>query len=120
MLQELCYLKGDVFEPCRYHGVLFWNDVTVDWLSVGTLFDTFIATGVRMRAHGLIYPLFVSQEMWFGMLYVCSAKGEWVEHGIEEHEVRDDNNLQVSFRLGEAPMWHIKLPLSKSGSLLRG
>ena len=32
---------------------------------------------------------------------VCSAKEEWVENGAEGHEIRDDNDLQVGFRLGE-------------------
>ena len=41
-----------------------------------------------MLARGLVYPLFVAQTTWFGMPDVCSAKGEWVEHGIEGHEVK--------------------------------
>ena len=50
---------------------------------------------------------------------VCSAKGDWVKHGTEDHEVRNGNNVQEGFRLGKAPMWHIKLPLSKVRPLLR-
>ena len=44
---------------------------------------------------------------------------EWVEHGTKDHEVPNDNNIYMEFRLGETPMWHIKLPSSKGGSLLR-
>ena len=51
---------------------------------------------------------------------VCSAKGEWAKHGIEDHEECDSKNVQVRFRLGEEPMGHIKLLLSKGESLIRG
>ena len=104
----------------RYHDILLQNDVTVDWLSVHTLFGTCCAPGVRMGACGLVYLLFVAQSMWCSMPEVCSAKGEWVEHGIESHKVQDGDNIYVGFRLGEAPMGHIKLLLSKYGPLLRG
>ena len=73
-----------------------------------------------MRACGLVYPLFVFQTTWFCMPDVCNAKGEWVEHGIEGHEVRDSNNVQVRFRLGEKPMGHMNLLLSMGGSLIKG
>ena len=73
----------------RYHGVLLWNDVTVDWLCLGTWFGTFSAAGARMRARGLVYPLFVAETTWFGMTDVCNAKGEWGEHGIADHEICD-------------------------------
>ena len=85
------------------HGVLLWNDVTVVWSSVCAWFGTCSAPGAGMQAHGLVYPLFVVQTMWFGMPNVCSAKGEWVEHGIEGHEVHDSNNVQVRLRLGRNP-----------------
>ena len=42
-----------------------------------------------------------------------------MEHGIEGHEVCDSNNVQVHFRLGEEPMGHMKLLLSKGGPLIR-
>ena len=77
----------------RRHGVLLWSDVTVNWSSVCTWFGTCSAPGARMRARRLVYPLFVTQTTWFGMPNICSAKGEWVEHGIEGHEVRDSNNV---------------------------
>ena len=37
----------------------------------------------------------------------CGAKGELVEYGIEDHEVRQGNNVYVGFSLGKAPMWHV-------------
>ena len=51
---------------------------------------------------------------------VCSAKREWVENGIENHEAPYGNKEKEGFKLGEAHMWHVKLPFSKYGSLLRG
>ena len=62
-----------------------------------------------MLTRGFVYPLFVAQTMWFGMCDVCSVKGEWVEHGIEGHEVCGSNNKQVHFRLGEEPVGYTKL-----------
>ena len=46
-----------------------------------------------MWARGLVYPLLVARTTWFGMPAVCSAKGEWVEHGVECHEMRDGINV---------------------------
>ena len=69
--------------------------------------------GARMGACGFVYPLFVAQTTWFGMPNVFTAKGEWVEPGIEGHEVCDSKNVQVRYRLGEEPMEHIKLLLPK-------
>ena len=77
----------------RYHVVLLWDGVVGDWLSVGTWFGTCCAPGARMQTRGLVYQLFVAQTAWFGMPDVCSAKGEWVEHGVECHEIRDDTNV---------------------------
>ena len=104
----------------RCHGVLLWNAVTVDWSSVCTFFRTCSAPGARMWACGLVYPLSVARTTWFGMSEVCSLKREWVEHGNKGHEVRDSNNVQVRFRLGEEPMGHMKILLSKVWSLIRG
>ena len=42
-----------------------------------------------MRARSLAYPLLVFQTTLFRMPDVCRAEGEWVEHGIKKHEVRD-------------------------------
>ena len=72
--------------PC----VLLWNAFTVDWLNVGMWFGTFSALGGRMR---LVHPLFVAQTTWFGIPDVCSAKGEWPEQGIQDHEVRNSNDV---------------------------
>ena len=60
----------------RYRGVLLWNDVTVDWLSVGSWFGTFSAPGAGLRACGLVRLQFVAQTMWFSMPGVCGSKGE--------------------------------------------
>ena len=85
-----------------------------------TWFGACSGPGTRMQACGLVYPLLVAQTTWFGMPNVCSAKGEWVEHGIECHEVRGSKNIQVRYRLGEEPMGHMKLLLSKGEYLIRG
>ena len=89
----------------------------VDWSSVGTWFGTCSAPSTTMRACSLVYPLFVAQTTWFGTSDFCSAKGEWVEYSIEGHEIRDGNNVW-GFRLGEAPIRHMKLLLAKGASLL--
>ena len=34
ILQELGYLKVASLSHIRYHGVLLWNEMAVDWLSV--------------------------------------------------------------------------------------
>ena len=104
----------------RCYGELLWNDVTVDSSSVGPWFGTCSALGVRMQAPCLVYPLFIAQTTWFGMPDVCSTKGEWFEHSLKGHEIRDGNNIWVGFRLVEAPMGHMLLLLSKCGSLSRG
>ena len=104
----------------RCHRILLRNDVTVDWSSVCACFGTCSAPGARMRARGLVYPLFVTQTTWFGMPNVCSAKEDWVERGIEGHEVRDNNNVQVRLRLREEPMGNTKLLLPKGRFLIRG
>ena len=77
----------------RYHGVLLWNEVTVDWLILSKWFGTFSALDWRMRARGLLSSLFVAQTTWFGIPDVCNAKGEWAEHGIKNHEVHNGNNI---------------------------
>ena len=74
----------------RYHGVLLWNGIAGDCLSLGKWVGKCCAPGARMRARGLVYPLFVAQTTQFGMPHICSAKGEWVEHGVKCHEIRRD------------------------------
>ena len=80
-----------------YHGVLLWNETRIDWLSLSISFGTFSCLGTRMRTRGLVCPLFV--------------EAKWVRNGVEDHEVRDGNDVQVGFRLVKAPMWVIKSPL---------
>ena len=43
-----------------------------------------------------------------------------MEHGVKGHEVCDSKNLKVRYGLGEKPMGHKKLLLSKGVSLIRG
>ena len=49
----------------------------------------------------------MAQTTWFGMSDVSSAKREWVEHGVEDHEVHDSNNVEVRFTLRKEPMGHM-------------
>ena len=58
----------------RYYDFLLWNEVTVDWLSVGKWFGTFSALGARMQARELVHPLFVAQTNWFGIPDVYNVK----------------------------------------------
>ena len=60
---------------------------------MGMCLGTCCTPGTRMWACGLVYPLFVAQTIWFGMPDVCSVKGEWVEHGVECHEICDSINI---------------------------
>ena len=91
-MKKLGYLKGVVFKPYKisFYGMILQ---LISWLHMSTWFGTFSAPGVRIRAGGLVYPLSVAQTMWFGMPNFCSTKEEWVEHGIEDHEVDDSNNV---------------------------
>ena len=77
----------------RYHGVLLWNGVAGDWLSMGTWFGTCCVLAQECGPRSLVYPLFVARTTCFGMPDVSSAKGEWVEHGVECHEIRDGINV---------------------------
>lgn len=77
----------------RYHDVLLWNEIIADWLDVDTWFGTLNSPGARMRARGLVCPLFVVQTTWFRIPNAFDAKGEWVEHGIKDHEVCDGNSV---------------------------
>ena len=62
-------------------------------------------------------PFFVClcQTTWIAILSVYRVEGEWVGCGIEDHEVHDGENVKEVCRLGEPPMWHITLPVSKGG-----
>ena len=66
-----------------------WNEVAVDWFSVVMRFGTLSSLSVRMQTCGLVCPLFVAQTTWFGIPDFWNVEGEWVGHGVEDHEVRD-------------------------------
>ena len=77
-MRELGYLKVECLSHIRYHGVLLWNEIAVDWLSVAMWFGTFSSLGRRMRTCGLVRPLFVAKTMRFGIPYFCNAeKSGW-------------------------------------------
>ena len=119
-MQELGYLKYDVFEPYKYHGVLLWNEIAVDWLNLAISFGTFSCLGARIRARGLVSPLIVAKAMWFGIPDFCHVEEKLVGHCVEYREVRDGNDVQVGFRLVEVPMRGIKSSLSKGACQLEG
>ena len=48
MLQELVYLKMACLSHIRYHDVLLWNEIAVDWLSVVMWFGKCSCLGARM------------------------------------------------------------------------
>ena len=60
----------------RYHVVLLWNEIAVDWLSVAMWFGPFSSFGARTRTSGLARPLFVGKTMWFGIPDFCKAEGK--------------------------------------------
>ena len=90
-MQEHGYLRGGMFEPyiVSFCGI----KISADWLSVAMWFGTFSSLGVRMQTHDLVCPRFVAQTMWFGVSNFCHIKGEWVEHGVEDHEVCIGNDV---------------------------
>ena len=75
--------------------------MAVDWFSAVMWFGTLSSVSVRMSTRSLVHPLFVAQTTWFGIPDVCNAEGEWMGHGVEDHEVRDGNGILVGFRLVE-------------------
>ena len=56
ILQELCNLKVACLSHISYHGVLLWNKLAVDWLSVDMWFGTYSCLSPRMRTRGLVRP----------------------------------------------------------------
>ena len=92
-LQEFGYLKVACLSHIRYHGVLLWNEIAVDWLSVAMWFGACSCLGAGMRTRGLVRPLFVAKTTWFGTPDFCNAEEEWVEHGVKDHEVHDGNDV---------------------------
>ena len=62
----------------------------------------------------------MAKTVWFGISDFCYAEEEWVGHGVKNHEVRNDNDVQVGFRLVEEPVRGIKSPFSKGVCRLGG
>ena len=67
ILQELRYLKVACLRQIRYHGVLLWNKIEVDWLTVTMWFGTYSCLGARLWTRGSACPLFVAKTTWFGL-----------------------------------------------------
>ena len=103
-MREICYLKMECLSHIRYHGVLLWNEIAVDWLSVAMWFGACSCLTAGMRTRGLVRPLFVAKTTWFGIPDFCNVEEEWVGHGVNDHEVRNSNDVQVGFRLVEEPL----------------
>ena len=61
--------------------------MAIDWCSMIMWFGTLSSCSMRMRTRGLVRPLFVAQTTWFGICDFCNAEGEWVGHGVKDHEV---------------------------------
>ena len=110
----------ECFSHVKYHGVLLWNETVVDWLSVAMWFGACSCLSAGMRTHGLVRPLLVAKTVWFGISDFCNAEEEWVGHGVNNHEVRNGNDVQVDFRLVEEPVRGIKSPFSKGVCRLGG
>ena len=56
-------------------------------------FGTFSSLGAGMRTSGFVLPLFVAKTTYFGIPNFCNVEEKWVGHGVEDHEVRDDNDV---------------------------
>ena len=56
-LRELGYLKVECLGHIRYHGVLLWNEIAVDWLSVAMWFGACSCLSAGMRTPGLVRPV---------------------------------------------------------------
>ena len=67
ILQELGYFKVACLGHIKYRGVLFWNEIAVDWLSVAMWFGTYSCLGARMRTRGLVRSLFFGEihVVWY-------------------------------------------------------
>ena len=57
---------------------------------MGMCFGTLSAPGVRMQAHGSVYPLFVAQNhvVWYALCLQCERAVS-----IKDHEVHDGNKV---------------------------
>ena len=69
----------------KYRGVLLWNEIAVDWLSVAMWFGASSGLSAGMRTRGLVRPLFVARTTWFGMPDFGNVEVEWVGHGVNDH-----------------------------------
>ena len=47
----------------------------------------------RVWTRGIVRLLFVAKTTWFGIPNFCDVEEEWMELGVEDHEVRDDKNV---------------------------
>ena len=88
-MHELGYLKVACLSYIRYHGVLLWNEIAVDWLSVVMWFSACSFLGAGMRTRGLVRPLCAAKTTWSGTPDFCNAEEEWVGHGVKDHEAHD-------------------------------
>ena len=77
-MRELGYLKVECLSHIRYRGVLLWNEIAVDWLSVAMWFGACSCLRAGMQKHHLVRPLFVAKSMWFGIQDFCNVEEEWV------------------------------------------
>ena len=92
-MRELGYLKVGYLSHIRYHGVLLWNEIAVDWLSVGMWFGACSCLSAGMRTRGLVRPLFVAKTTWFCMPDFCNVEEDWVGHGVKDHEVCNGSDV---------------------------
>ena len=47
----------------------------------------------RVWTRGIVRLLFVAKTTWFGIPNFCDVEEEWMELGVEDHEVRDGKNV---------------------------
>ena len=45
------------------------------------------------RTRGLVRQLFLAKTTWFSIPDVCNVEEEWVGHGVNDHEVCNDNDV---------------------------
>ena len=92
-MRELGYLKVGCLSHIRYHGVLLWNEIAVDWSSLAMWFGACSSLSVGMRTRGLVRPLFVAKTTWFCMPDFCNVEEDWVGHGVKDHEVCNGSDV---------------------------
>ena len=92
-MRELGYLKVGYLSHIRYHGVLLWNEIAVDWLSVAMWFGACSCLSTGMQTRDLVCPLFVAKAAWFGRPNFGNTEDEWVGHGVNDHEVCNGSDV---------------------------